>query len=51
MKKKLLIALGIIVAVIVLFYFGLFLTACFTEVQGLPASPDEGTGFADIRGG
>lgn len=27
MKKKLLIALGIIVAVIVLFYFGLFLTA------------------------
>ena len=27
MKKKLLIALGIVVAVIVLFYFGLFLTA------------------------
>ena len=27
MKKKLLIALGMIVAVIVLFYFGLFLTA------------------------
>ena len=23
----------------------------FTEIQGLPASPDEGTGFADIRGG
>ena len=27
MKKNLLIALGIVVAVIVLFYFGLFLTA------------------------
>ena len=31
MKKKLLIALGIVVAVIVLFYFGLFLTAWSTD--------------------